>query len=159
MVRAQEEATATMRVVGTYGGETRAVAVVGHYAYLGMGLRVQVVDVADASRPRKVGESHILPGIVQDVFLSGDLAFVAVGEGGLQIIDVADPASPRGIGAIDTLFAAAVQVADGVAFIADASGFLLIDVADPSAPHELQSLNMQVTDPVVRQVAGYDVYS
>lgn len=155
-VSAQVETTATMRVVGTYGGETRAVAVAGHYAYLGMGLRLQVVDVADASCPRTVGESPILPGIVQGVFLSGELAFVAVGEGGLQIIDVADPGSPRWIGGMGTLFAQAVQVADGVAFVADDSGgLLLIDVADPSAPHELQSLNMSATDLVVRDGFAY----
>jgi len=83
-------------IVGQIGGGARAVAVQGRYAYLGVGPRLVVVDVADPARPVPLGQTDVLPGVVSGVAVAGGYAYVAAGEGGLVVVDVTDPAHPRG---------------------------------------------------------------
>jgi len=84
-----------VELVGQIGGLTLAVAVQGRYAYVGVGPRLVVVDVGDPARPVEVGQTGVLPGVVQDVAVSGSYAYVADWDGGLRVIDVSDPSSPR----------------------------------------------------------------
>jgi len=130
-----------MEIVGQIGGPVTAVAVRDGLAFVGIGPRLVAVDVSDPARPATIGQSEVLPAIVSDVALSGDLAFVAAGEsGGLRVMDVADPRQPREVGWLDTPgSASAVAVVDRHVVIADgAAGYLrVVDAGDPARPREV----------------------
>lgn len=128
-----------LHVVGQIGGASYAVAVQGNYAYLGVGPRLVVLDVSDPAQPRPVGQTAMMPETVQDVHMSGTLAYVADGEGGLRIVDVSDPTEPRELGGYNTDgLANGVAVVGPVAYVADGGGDLLIlDVSDPEVPRKL----------------------
>jgi len=63
-----------VELVGQIGGATYAVAVQGNYAYVGVGPRLVILNTADLTNPVVVGQTGVLPGIVEDlvVALKGD---------------------------------------------------------------------------------------
>ena len=69
-------------LVGQIGGATYAVAVAGHYAYVGVGPRLVILDVADPSHPILVGQTAPLPGVVEGVAVVGNIAYIAAGTAG-----------------------------------------------------------------------------
>ena len=89
-----DTAAQNVELVGQFGGATRAVAVQGRYAYLGVGPRLVILDAADPAHPTRIGQSEVLPGVVQSVAVSGGYAYVADGASGLRIVAVSDPAHP-----------------------------------------------------------------
>jgi len=62
------------RMVGQVGGATQAIAVQGNHAYVGVGLRLVVLDVSDPAELREVGASQPFPHFVEDVVVRGTLA-------------------------------------------------------------------------------------
>ena len=89
------------KLVGQVGGASYAVAAQGHYAYLGVGPRLAIVDVSDPRTPRIIGRSEVLPGMVQKIIVRGERAYVGAGKS-LAVIDVSVPTEPRLIGQIST---------------------------------------------------------
>ncbi len=73
---------------------------------------------------------------VEDIVVSGDLAYVAAAEAGLVILDVTDPTAPVVVGSVDTPgWAFGVDVVGGLAYVGDGpAGFRIVDVSDPAAP-------------------------
>lgn len=144
------------------GGASLDVVTDGRYAYLGVGPRVEVVDVADPRAPRFVGRSEILPGVVRGLALDdeGDRLYVAAGQGGLRVLDVADPAAPREVGSQELPgFATDVVLAGAHAFVAvrdadpgatewfageeDKGGDLVtVDLADPADPRNPKTIGL-----------------
>ena len=63
------------QVLDQAGGDTGPVLLIGDLAYVGRGPVVAVADVADARRPRWVGQSSVLDGAVTElvVFARGGL--------------------------------------------------------------------------------------
>ncbi len=131
--------TAQLQVVGQVGGPTQAVAVQGSYAYVGVGLRLIVLDVADPAVPQEVGTTAPLPHFVEDVAINGMVAYVAAGGAGLRVLDVADPAHPIEMGSWDSPgYAEGVAVAGSTVYLADGPyGLRVVDVSDPSHPTEV----------------------
>ena len=97
-----------LRKVGAYQttfGQPVAVAVSGDYAYvqcyggmLGIG-QLEVIDVSDPSKPRRLGSVRS-DGGVRRIATAGGYVYVANsgGSGGPQVIDVSDPANPQCVG-------------------------------------------------------------
>jgi len=147
------------RMVGQVGGATQAIAVQGDYAYVGVGLRLVVLDVSDPAELREVGASQPFPHFVEDVVaeagawdspgyaegvaIADNIAHIADGPYGLRVVDVTNPAHPTEIGfAYDMNFAFDVVVEGSYAYIAAAgAGLLIADVSDPAHPVELASLD------------------
>jgi hypothetical protein len=129
------------RAVGQIGGPTRAVAVQGHYAYVGVGLRLVVLDVSDPAELREVGVTRPFPHFVEDVAVSGTLAYVAAGGAGLRVVDISNPAAPNELGALDSRgYANGIVVAGSIAYLADGPyGLRVVDVSKPSQPVEVGS--------------------
>lgn len=77
-----------------------------------------------------------LPGVTNDVDVSGDFAYVATGAAGLQIVDVANPLAMTIAAAVDTPGNANdVAVVSNTAYVADGpAGFRIIDVTDVTDP-------------------------
>jgi hypothetical protein len=122
--------------VSAVGGPTSAVAVSadGNTAYIGTGALVCVIDISNKNAPVLQGKVYTL-GIVQDIAVVGEYAYVADYYAGLQIISVSDPANPALVGSFDTYRAGAVAVVGDYAYVADAGrGLQIINVTDPANP-------------------------
>jgi Uncharacterized conserved protein len=129
------------KIVGQIGGATQAIAVQGSYAYAGVGMRLVVLDVSNPSDLREVGVTPPFPHLVEDIAVSGTLAYVAAGGAGLRVVDVSNPALPTEIGALDSRgYAQGVTVAGTIAYLADGPyGLRLVDISKPSQPVEVGS--------------------
>jgi hypothetical protein len=93
-----QNSPAPLRLVDQFVGDIRAVAARGANAWVGRGPRLVSFDVADAAHLRPIGQTAILDGVVQDVALQGDVAWLAAGSGGLYAVDVSDLDAPRVVG-------------------------------------------------------------
>jgi hypothetical protein len=109
---------------------------------------LMAIDIRDPADPRVIGEARFATGVAgprnigvtgKCVALSGNYAFVAVSDGGLQVIDICDPANPQHVGGFASSDARGVAVANGYAYVADArDGLRVIDIsAYSSAAPEL----------------------
>jgi fibronectin type 3 domain-containing protein len=136
--RAQVE---NVELVGQIGGSCYTVHVVGHYAYIGEGYSLRILDVSNPSSPVPLGRVR-LPGVRESggvagsIHVSAGLAYVGVGDGGLQIIDVTNPGAPTPRGSCFTSGqASGVHMLSGLAYVANGmSGLQIVDVSSPSAP-------------------------
>jgi parallel beta-helix repeat protein len=124
------------QVVGQIGGPTQAVAVQGDYAYVGIGLRLVVLDVTNPVTPTEMGATAPFPYFVEDIAVSGSRACVAAGGAGLRVVDVSDPANPVEIGVWDSPgYAEGVAVAGNTVYLADGPyGLRVVDVSEPAHP-------------------------
>jgi hypothetical protein len=113
------------------------------YAYLADGLGLLVLDVTDPTAPAEVGFYDSI-GFAVKVGISGDYAYVAGREGGLNIADISDPANPIHIAnyfEAGSVHVRDVSVAGSYVYVAmDGNGLRVVDVSDPANPTErLQS--------------------
>jgi hypothetical protein len=150
--------------VGQLGGETRAVAVQGAYAYIGVGPRLVVVDISNPAHPAVVGQTTVLtarPFFVEQVQVAGAYVYM-VGAGcdsydlchgynGMWVIDVSDPTAPREVSSYVTPGPAhAVYLAGSYAYVGWGKcrslgsgwwecdgGLQVVNVADPTVPEEV----------------------
>jgi len=133
-----------MELVGQIGGPAYAVAVQGHYAYLGIGPRLVVLDVTDPTQPGVIGLSKEMPDYVADVAVSGTRAFVVwsshmgASNSGLWILDVADPTQPRLIGRhpMPGRSVNRIRVVDNYIYVA-MGDLRIFDVSNATVPQEV----------------------
>ncbi len=123
---------------GWFSGMCYAVFTVDTLAYIGKGVYLQILNVSDPANPTSLGEISC-PGVVENICVVGDLAYVADGDAGLRIIDVTDPTDPDEIGFYDTEGSAnGVHIVGDLAYVADGdAGLRIIDVTDPTDPDEV----------------------
>lgn len=128
--------TSSWQVVGQIGGPTSAVAVQDNYAYVGVGLRLIVLDVTNPATPTEVGATAPFPFYVEDIALSGTRAYLAAGGAGLRVVDITDPGNPEELGAWDSPgYAEGVAVVGDTVYLADGPyGLSVIDVSNPADP-------------------------
>lgn len=124
----------TLEHIGQIGGASKAVAVQGHYAYLNVGPRLVILDIAGSAHPAVAGQSPPLPGF-ESLAVAGDHAYVAAGEGGLRVIDISDPAAPTEVGFYATPGSAwSIAAAENTAYVAAGDGLHILDISNPIAP-------------------------
>jgi len=135
------EGSSGWQVVGQIGGPTTAVAVQGNYAYVGVGLRLIVLDVSNPVTPTEVGNTTPFPYFVEDVVVSGTLAYVAAGGAGLHVVNILTPTAPVEVGFWDSPgYAEGVAVAGNAVYLADGPyGLRVVDVSDPANPTPIGS--------------------
>ena len=83
-----------------------------------------------------------LPGYSRGIDISGDFAYIANDQGGLQIINISDPESTYIVGEyLTSVSAQGVAVRENFAYVVLSSGqgLLVLDISDPSAPVEIGS--------------------
>jgi hypothetical protein len=128
---------------GQVGGEIKNYIIRGNYIYAGSGPTLIIIDQTDRKDPSLVGQSVVMPDIVQDIAVQGDYAYVAAGRGGLRIFDISDPANPREVGFFTEIdYAAFVAVSSGYAYVAGnealtsvkGHGLYIVDIIDPKDP-------------------------
>jgi hypothetical protein len=124
--------------VAQIGGAAKAVAVQDRYAYLGAGARLLMIDVADPAQPVLVGQSAVLPDVVQRLVLTGRHAIVAAGRAGLRVFDVSQPTAPREVAALPTTSPAEhVVLVDQYIYLPQPNGIHVLDAADPARLAEI----------------------
>jgi len=134
------------------GGTTNVVAIQGDYAYLGVGMKLVILDVSNPSKPYRVGQtSNIVlqefQGETKDIYISDNSAYLIInyfdeeaGESGyLWIVDIADPTQPIEIGRYDIPGESrSVFVSNHNAYIDNGNlGVLFLDLSNPEKPEEL----------------------
>jgi len=94
--------------------------------------------VSNPANPQRVG-GYDTSGYAYGVAVSGNYAYVADYNAGLQVIDVSNPANPRRVGGYDTSgYAYGVAVSGNYAYVADYyAGLQVIDVSDPANPRRV----------------------
>lgn len=83
-----------LEVVNQVGGAISAVAVVGNLAYVGVGPRLVILEVSNPQNPVVVGQSDVLPAVIQDLVVANGFAYAATGTTDLWVLDVSNPARP-----------------------------------------------------------------
>jgi len=99
-----------------------------------------------------------LPGWASDVAISGDLAYVACQDGGLQIVDISNPVSPTLIGSLVTgTKVARVKPFDHYVLMSE-NGLTLdvVDVQNPSNPVVVGSIKLPGS---IQEIAVKDGYA
>jgi len=125
------------QMTGQFGGTTKAMYRDGDRLYLGSGLHVLVLNVADPEAIQVMGTSPLLPQFIESI--SGDEEghlFVSCGSGGLVILNVSNLSAPTISGYLDTMgytenatpFGRYVVLADGP------QGMQIVDVSNIQNP-------------------------
>jgi hypothetical protein len=125
--------------IGQYGGQIKAIDVDGNHAYVGVGLRIEVLDITDRTKPYAIGATSILDGFVTDVQMVSDRLFVTLDKGGLSVIDISDPTQPDEIGYTDLPgYSENIDISEHYAYIASGgAGLRVVDISDPEHPEEV----------------------
>ena len=124
-----------VELVGQIGGATYALAVQGNYAYVGVGPRLIILDVSDPANPTMVGQTDVLPGVVEDMVILENYAYIAC-RNGLCIIDISDPTHPSEISFLPLPgFAIDLAIAGNYAYVADgAAGLYIVNITSLTSP-------------------------
>ena len=138
--------------VNHLGGTSPALAVSGHYAYLGMENHLGIVDVGDRANPVLLGLSNLTWGPIRYISVQGPYAYVIsfvefspYGDQ-LTIYDVTDPRSPQAISQIWLIgpVSAIAQKGDFL-FLGRSQSVAVYDVSDPADPQWVAGEAPQVT--------------
>ena len=130
-----------------YVSDISGLFVLGNNAYIADSYRGLItVDIQEPSAPTKLS---LFPttGFVNNVFVSGDHAYIANGD--FSIVNVSDPSNPLTVGSIDILDnrrnhgdATGVHVSGNYAYVVGFEGRLsVIDISDPGNPIILGGYN------------------
>ena len=126
----------SLELVGRLGGRFKPTVAVGTHLYTGVGNQIVVLSLADPRKPKQVGDSAPLPGVVEGLAASGDQLLAAAGPAGLLVLDVSSAAQPQVVSSLELPgYAEDVALAGGIAYVANGTGGLrIIDVGDPVRP-------------------------
>jgi hypothetical protein len=119
-------------------GSAKSVQVSNGYAYVahygnfrGKNIgSIEIVDVTDPGSPQW-GLVYETPGTAEDVFISGNYAYIADGNGGLRMVNISKPFGPYEVAFYETPGKAQeVHAAGGYVYVADdTGGFLVLKVS------------------------------
>jgi len=158
-IRANSATAPIFAAVPESSASTKALQVVGTDLYVAAwGNGVQILDIADPSRPRWKGGWNPQQCPV-GIHVVGTHAFVANRRAGLAVLDVSDAANPIPVGSLDLVGdAIAVHAAGHLAFVANyPQGFSIVDVQDPARPGLLSTVALPQAASSL-QVAGDYLY-
>lgn len=126
-----------VEVMSELGGAVSTVAVQGNYAYLGLGIRLVVLDIEDPAHPFVVGQSGFLPGVVKQIGLAGGYAYLALQTGDMSIIDVTNPSNPVEIGRYDSVGNIQhIIIRDEYLYLIG-GGLRILEISTPTYPREV----------------------
>ena len=124
------------------------VAVSGPRAYVGVGGRLEVLDVADPAQPKRIGRSPLLSGRTGTVAVRGDFAFVDTNRA-VTVVGLRDPSRPRPAAVIPmdgTVLQLAVlgdTLAALVLYGEEPAGLRLVDIRRPEAPRPAAFIDLK----------------
>lgn len=115
--------------------EVRGIHVEKEYLYFGDGFDGFRIFSLAGEKPSSVSVLDT-EGWNCDVFVIGEIAYLADGGHGIKVVDISDPARPRILGSVDLGgLVREIHALDGTVFAAaHTGGIAAIDVSDPRAP-------------------------
>ena len=132
-------------------GPCKSCCICNDYAYIGHGGVLEVIDVSDKQFPLQAGQINS-NGVIENIWVKNDYAFVAAGKAGFKIFDISDPSYPVEFGVYDPdMIAFDSFIAGNIAYIAfgkvteceNIQGILtVLDISDLSSPQEIASLQI-----------------
>ena len=148
--------------VGQLGGVVAAMDAQADLIYLGQGPRLVIMDATDPEMLVPLGQSSILPDLVEAVVVGGGFAYVVAD--GLRVVDVSDPANPTlrghlpGVRGELQLVGEHLYAAESDHY-PDESHVYAIDVSQPDAPafvgtYTLPGLDVFVAEPYIYTIEG-----
>ncbi len=122
----------------TWGyGMSYAAQASGDYIYMGSGRVMEISSISSPNNPVKQG-SITLDGIIKDIFVSGNYAYVAIDKGGLRVVNITNPQSPVLTGSYSHSGEVFNVFVDGNrAYLLAYYALKIIDVTNPANPVEL----------------------
>ncbi|TFG40108.1 MAG: hypothetical protein E4H44_00785, partial [Candidatus Aminicenantes bacterium] len=115
-------------------GTSMSVTLSGDLVLFGSGLHLVIARDRGAAGAFEIARTR-MPGVVRDIVVAGELAFVACDKRGLAVVDVSDPRTPIQVGFVMTGDALDLAVhGELVLVVAGFGGLLAIDVAEPRKP-------------------------
>lgn len=131
-------------MLGSYGGSISTVVVADSYVYVGQGGTLALFAMEPTAVITPVARLP-LASFIQDIVVEENIAYVAVGEYGLQLVDVRNPDTPFVAGHIALNgFATAIRVIDDQAYVTTTGfggGLKIVDVSSVSSPRLIGSLD------------------
>jgi hypothetical protein len=146
-----------VRLLSQVGGAVIDVALEGELAYIGKGQRLLGLSLTEKDQFELSGSSVNLPDIIQAVDVSGNVAYVADGGGGLRILDVSS-SEYKELGNFATWASGIAVINHGktkMVILADGD-VRILDVTDPAQPFELSRI---ATTGFANSVALYEQYA
>ncbi len=122
--------------IGAWGhGPTMSVASEGNELFFNAGRVLQIMNVTTPALPTALGELQT-PGLIQDIALDGNIAYLANWAAGLSLVDVSDPSAPVMLSTLDLPYHAnnLAVAGDHVYVAAGSSGLHIVDASDPANP-------------------------
>ena len=139
------------RILGTLNlPHSNCVALRGTFAYAHEGgdgsPGLHIVDVSDPARPWKRGFLATGYDAPQAITLHGNFAYLTMQSGSPLIVDISNPDAPTLAGQFGSYGAAAIAVADGVAYVGTSySGLEIYSVLNPGKPTRIGAPPRQET--------------
>lgn len=114
----------------------------GKYAYVTVDMHgndaLMIIDISVPSSPTPVGTWNYSSWSAPDVYVSGNYAYLAINDVGLQIVDVSNPFLPVLVGTWFTDYAHEVYVHGNYAYLGIGTlGLEIVDISDPYSPELL----------------------
>ena len=121
-------------------GTCATTEIVGNVLYFGNGGFLEAADITTPGSPEKLSKI-LTPGIVWDVAVSGDYAYVANFSAGLRVIDISDSSNLQEVGSLKTEGTAFGVVISGqyLYLTVGEAGLRVIDISTPETPVEAGS--------------------
>ncbi|GAB4506035.1 MAG: hypothetical protein Kow00123_01730 [Anaerolineales bacterium] len=128
-----------VELVSQIGGPTSAVAIQGNYAYVAVGPRLVILNIANPASPTVAGQTGVLPRPIQNVAVAGNYAYVVAwvtDRDVFYVINVSNPAAPTQVGLYDAPGGKVrgVAAAGNYVYLAAGPRLKAISVANPAAP-------------------------
>jgi len=133
----------TLEVVSETPGDDWALFIQGNLAYVGDEPVWKIYDISNPASPILLYTDTFRGSWVEDIWVSGNLVYIAHAEAGFFIFDATTPTAPILLGSRDTPgIAVEVHVSSGVAYVADypyppgteVLDLAIFDVTDPTSP-------------------------
>ncbi|MHC4478490.1 MAG: hypothetical protein ACYTEL_22870 [Planctomycetota bacterium] len=94
-------AGAITNIAGSVGGDSHAIALHNHYAFVAQGAALTILDKSNPSDLQEVSRAR-LDDVIHDVEVAGSVAYAAAGALGLVPVEITDVCSPQVLAAHDT---------------------------------------------------------
>lgn len=116
--------------MGIFVSNTKSVYLLGNFAYVTRFDQIKtglmIFDTSDPHSPH-LGRIYETPGTAEDVFISGNYAYIADGNGGLRMVNISKPFGPYEVAFYETPGKAqAVHASGGYVYVADDTGGFLV---------------------------------
>jgi hypothetical protein len=155
----EERSTRNIELVEQIGAATGSLVVRPPRAYLVVGMRVQIIDVSDPSRPLLAGESPLLPAPILGLRANDSTLYVLTGLG-LHLLDVREGTRLSPVGFLESPSddgSRLLGIVGDVVYLRDRRGIRIVDVSDRARPVEVGSFE-DVRSPTSVLVVGQIMY-